>query len=61
MERVTQKLTIPCVKQITNGSLLYDSGNSNGALQQAAGWGREGDGREFLERGDMGIPMADSC
>ena len=61
MERVTQKFTIQCVKQITNGSLLYDSGNSNRALQQAEGWGREGDGREFLEGGDMDIPMADSC
>ena len=29
MERVTWKLTIPYVKQIANGNLLYDSGNSN--------------------------------
>ena len=29
MGRVTRKLTLPCVKQIANGSLLYDSGNSN--------------------------------
>ena len=29
MERVTWKLTIPYVKYITNGNLLYDSGNSN--------------------------------
>ena len=25
MERVTQKFTIPCVKQIADGNLLYDS------------------------------------
>ena len=29
MERVTWKLTLPYVKQITNGNLLYGSGNSN--------------------------------
>ena len=25
------------------------------------GWEGEGDGREFLKRGDICIPMADSC
>ena len=29
MERVTQKLTLPYVKQIANGDLLYISENSN--------------------------------
>ena len=29
MERVTWKLTIPYVKQIANGNLLYGSGDSN--------------------------------
>ena len=29
MERVTWKLTLPYVKSIANGNLLYDSGNSN--------------------------------
>ena len=29
MERVTWKLTLPYVKQIANGNLLYGSGNSN--------------------------------
>ena len=29
MERVTWKLTLPYVKWIANGNLLYDSGNSN--------------------------------
>ena len=28
MKRVTWKLTLPYVKQIANGNLLYDSGNS---------------------------------
>ena len=29
MERATWKLTLPYVKQIANGNLLYGSGNSN--------------------------------
>ena len=29
MERVTWKLTLPYVKKIANGNLLYGSGNSN--------------------------------
>ena len=47
MERVTQKLTIPCVKYITNGNLLYGSGNSNrGSVStQRGGMGREMGGR----------------
>ena len=32
MERVTWKLTLPYVKQIANGNLLYVSGNSNRVL-----------------------------
>ena len=27
MDRVTKKFTIPFIKQIGNGNLLYDSGN----------------------------------
>ena len=29
MERIIWKFTLPYVKQIANGNLLYDSGNSN--------------------------------
>ena len=29
MESITQTFTIPYTKQIANGNLLYDSGNSN--------------------------------
>ena len=32
-----------------------------GALGQAEGWEVEGDEREVWERGDMHVPMADSC
>ena len=39
MERVTWTLTLPYVKYITNGNLLYGSGNQTGALYQPrVGW-----------------------
>ena len=55
MERVTWKLTLPCAKQIDNGSLLYGSGNSNrGSVStQRGGMGRKMGGRFKRE--------ADSC
>ena len=61
MERVTRKLTLPYVKQITKENLLYGSGNSTGALYQPRGVDGEGDGREIQKGGDICIPMADSC
>ena len=39
VERVTWKLTLPYVKQIANGHLLYGSGNS-GSLYQSREVGR---------------------
>ena len=47
MERVTWKLTLPYVKQIANGNLLYVSGNSNrGSVStKRGGMGREMGGR----------------
>ena len=47
MERVTWKSIIPYVKQIANGNLLYDSGNSKrGSMTiQKGGVGREMKGR----------------
>ena len=68
MERVTWKLTLPYVKQIANGNLLYSSGNVNGAGEWGSGfcinlegWDGKRDGREFQKGGDICIPMADSC
>ena len=48
MERVTWKLTLPYVKSIVNGNLLYGSGNSNrGSVSTySGGMGREM-GRRF--------------
>ena len=42
-ERVTWKLTLPSVKQIANGNLLFYSGNSNrdSVTTQRGGMGRE--------------------
>ena len=47
MERATWKLTLPYVKQIANGNLLYISGNSNrGSVSMwRGGMGREMGGR----------------
>ena len=38
-------------------------GIQTGTLRQAEGWvgGEVDKGREVLEVGDMGVPMADSC
>ena len=58
MERITLKLTLPDVKHITNGNLLYVSGNAN---MGSGSFKRGGMGREVQEGGDIGIPMADSC
>ena len=55
MERVTWKLTLPYVKYIAKGNLLYGSG----ALHQQ-GWDGKGDGREVQKGEDICIPMADS-
>ena len=39
MERVTWTLTLPYIKYIANGNLLYGSGNQTGALYKPrVGW-----------------------
>ena len=40
---------------------LYGSGNSNGLCINLEAWDGEGDGRGVQKRGDICIPMADSC
>ena len=62
MERVTWKLILPYIKWITNGNLLYASGNSKqGLCINLEKWDGEGDRREIQKGGDICIPMADSC
>ena len=61
MERVTWKLTLPYIKQIADGNLLYGSRNSyKGSVSTWGGVG-EGDGSEVQKGGDVFILMADSC
>ena len=45
MERVTWKLTLPCVKQTPIEKLMYGSGNSNKGCINLEGWDGVGDGR----------------
>ena len=53
---VTWKHTLPYVKQIANGNLLYDSGRSNqGSITTMRG------AREVQVGGDMGKPITDPC
>ena len=62
MERVTWKLTLPCVKYIANGNFLYGSGNSNRQLcVNLEEWEGAGDGREVQKGRDICITVADSC
>ena len=51
------------VKWIASGNLLYDSGTSRSSLlcDNLEGWDVVGGGREVQERGDICIPVADSC
>ena len=61
MERVTWKLTSPCVKYTAKENLLYGSGNSNrGLCINPEEWDGEGDGREVQKGGDICMPMVDS-
>ena len=56
MGRVTWKLTSPYGKQIVNGNLVFDRGNSGqGSVTTDKG------GRKIQEGGGIGKPMADSC
>ena len=54
MERVTWKLTLPCVKLIANRNLLYVSGNSNrGSVSSERGgvggrWERGSRGMRYM-------------
>ena len=45
MGRVTWKLTLPYVKQIANGNLLYDLELKQGLCDNLDRWDGEGDGR----------------
>ena len=47
---------------MASGNLQYDAGSSNLLLcDNVAGWSVVGGGKETQERGDICIPLADSC
>ena len=51
-----------CKIRIASGNLLYDAESLNLALcGNLEGWDQVGGGREVQEKGDIDIPMADSC
>ena len=60
-EAETHIYTLPCVKQIASGKLLYSTGSSAqcSVMTQRGGEG-DGGGREAQEGGDICIYMADS-
>ena len=60
MERVTWKLTLPYVKQIANGNLLYAQETQTGALYQSRGVGWDGRWEGGSKVRDICILMADS-
>ena len=62
-ESSMEKCTLPYVKWIASGNLLYDSGTSRSRLlcDNLEGWDVVGGGREVQEGGDICIPVADSC
>ena len=63
-ESNVEAYTLPYVKQMANGNLLFDSGNSNqGPVTTKRGEkGLEvGGGKEVKEGGYIGTSMADSC
>ena len=58
---IYRESTLPYGKQIANGNVLCDSGNSNrGSVTIYRGDG-EGGGREVQEGRDIYMPMSGSC
>ena len=53
--------TLPYIKQIASGNLLYEAGSSNPVLcDNLEGWDSVGGRKEVQKGGDIHIPMADS-
>ena len=50
-ENSMEAYTLPYVKQVANGNLPYDSGDSNGGSVTTEGWERVGGGREVMREG----------
>ena len=62
MERVPWKLTLSYVKIDSQWEFaVWLRKLEEGLCINREGWDGEGDGREVQKRGDVCIPMADSC
>ena len=62
IESGIEAYTLPYVKYIASGNLLYDAWSSNLMLcDNLEGCDGVGGGREALERGDINILMIDPC
>ena len=60
IERVAWKFIT--IYKTASGNLVYDAGSSNQVLcDNLEGWDRLGGGRKVQERGDICMPVADSC
>ena len=60
-EHSAETYTLPYVKQIVSGNLIYDVGSSNPVLcDNLEGWDGVGSGRKVQERRDICLPVADS-
>ena len=62
IERVALTYTLPCVKEIAHGRLLYNTGSSAWFRDNLEGWVWVGAGheREVQETGDICILTADA-
>ena len=61
-ESSIETYTLLCVRRIATGKFLCDAGSLNPLLCDCLkGWDRVGVEREFQEKGDICIPVADSC
>ena len=61
MERVTWKLTLPCIIDSQREFAVWLKKLKQGLCINLEGWDRAGVGREVQTGGDICIPMADSC
>ena len=60
-ENSTETYTLPYAKQITSGSLMFDTGHPKPVLcDKLEEWGGEGGARGIQDGGDTCMPVADS-
>ena len=60
-ESSIETYTLPYVKPIAGGNLLYDAGNPKPLLSDSQDWWEGVGGGRRSDRGDTCVPMTDSC